>query len=78
MKNEWIKTEEMLQMMKEHPNVEMEFTHYLGSMLRSTYWGMYDSTKRRFGLSTDWDYSCEYTEKELLEFFDNHLWRRDA
>lgn len=78
MKNNWIKTEEMLLMMKGHPNEEMEFTHYLGGMLRSTYWGMYDSSKQLFGLSTDWDYSCEYTEKELLEQFMGHFWRRDV
>lgn len=78
MKIDWIKTDEMLQMMKEHPNEEMEFTHYQGGFLRSTYWGMYDCKKQRFGLSTEWDYSCDYTEKELLGFYNGHLWHRDV
>jgi len=70
----WIKTEQMLVDLKNDPDNEQEYTHYLGS----THWLIYDSKKNLFGDSTDWDNYGRYTETEFLEAFDGHRWMRDC
>jgi len=74
----WIKTEQMLANLKNDPDNEQEYTHYLGGNLRSTHWLTYDSKKCQFGNSSDWDDYGWYTEAEFLEAFAEHWWRRDC
>lgn len=74
----WIITEQMLKALKNAPNNEHEYTHYLGDVLRTTHWLIYDSPKNLFGNSTDWSNYDWYTEAEFLEMFAEYWWRRDA
>ena len=74
----WITTEQMLEALKNDPDNEHEYTHYLGGMLRSTHWLEYDSKKNLFGHSTDWYEYDWYTETEFLSDYAGHWWRRDA
>ncbi len=74
----WIKTEQMLEALKNDPDKEHEYTHYLGSCLRSTHWFEYDSKRNLFGHSTDWFHSDWCTEEELLDAYTGHWWRWDA
>lgn len=73
----WITTEQMLEALKNDPDNEQEYTHYLGGILRSTYWLIYDSNKNKFGVSTDWYRYVWYAEKEYLEDYAGHWWMRD-
>ena len=77
-KKEWITTEQMLQALKNDPNNEHEYTHYLGGILRSTHWLVYDSKKNQIGDSTDWREYDYYTEAEFLQDYAGHRWHRDA
>ena len=74
----WITTKQMLDALKNDPDNEHEYTHYLGGMLRSTHWCEYDSKKNLFGDSTDWYHSDWYTEEEFLHDYEGHWWRRDC
>lgn len=78
MEIKWITTEQMLEDLKNDPENEQEYTHYLGGFLRSTHWLIYDSKKNLFGDSTDWSNYGWYTKGEFLYAFAGHLWRRDA
>jgi len=72
----WIKTEQMLEDLKNDPDNEQEYSHSLG-ILRTTHWLIYDSEEKLFGDSTDGDNYGWYTEAEFLHFFAGHWWRRD-
>ena len=75
----WIKTEQMLEALKNDPDNEQEYTHYLGGILRSTHWLIYDSKKKKhFGDSTDWFHYVWYTENEFLNAYAGHWWHRDV
>ncbi|MBR5656560.1 MAG: hypothetical protein IKW98_07755 [Prevotella sp.] len=74
----WIKTEQMLEDLKNDPDNEHEYTHYLGGILRSTHWLIYNSAKGLFGASTDWGKYDWYTMNEYLEIHSNEWWRRDV
>ena len=62
MEKKWIKTEKMLEVLKSEPNVEQQYCHYLGGILRSTHWLEYSSKKREIGDSTNWFEYTWYTE----------------
>lgn len=67
MEKKWITTEQMLADLKGDPNNEEEYTHYIGGLLRSTHWLIFDSKKKLFGDSTDWYRYDWWTEEEFLE-----------
>ena len=73
-KTKWVKTEEVVEFLKNDPDNEHEFTHYLGGMLRSTYRMEYKSEKDMFAISRDWFHPDSYTESELLECYKGHWW----
>ncbi len=77
-KNNWIKTEKMLENLEKDPNNEHEYRILLGGCLFSTHWFVYDSNKQRFMESTDWGHYDSYTKKELQETLGNCWWHRDA
>ena len=77
-KKEWIKTEEMLEQLKNDPDVDHQYTHWLGGILRSTYFMMYDSHKDLFEVSMDWLEFEYYTESEFLECYSGHFWCLDV
>lgn len=77
MEKKWIKTEQMLETLKNDPNNEHEYTHYLGGILRSTHWLIYDLEKEQIGDSTDWKNYIWYAEMEFLEDYLGHLWHQD-
>lgn len=77
-KKKWIKTEQMLEELKKDANNEHEYRHWLGGILRSTHWLIYDSGKNQFGDSTDWDNYVWYTEAEFLNAYTGHWWHRDV
>ena len=74
----WITTEQMLEALKNDPDNEQEYTHYLGGFLRSTHWLIYDSEKCQFGHSTNWLHYDWYTEAELQDVYKGHWWMRDV
>lgn len=74
----WITTELMLEELKKDQDNEHEYTHYLGGILHSTHWLVYDSDKGVFGDSTDWRNYGWYTETEFLYFYAGHKWHRDV
>ena len=55
MEKKWITTGQMLEELRNDPDNEQQYTHYLGGILRSTHWLIYDSEKHQFGDSTDWN-----------------------
>ena len=58
MEKKWITTEQMLEVLKREPDVEHQYCHYLGGILRSTHWLEYSSKREQYGDSTNWlDYS---------------------
>ena len=76
--NNWIKTERMLEALKNDPNNEHEYRHWLGGILFSTHWLIYDSKKNLFGDSTNWYDFYWYTETEYLEIHSGEWWHRDV
>ena len=77
MEKKWIKTKQMLEMLKGEPDVEQQYCHYLGGILRSTHWLEYSSMKKKVGDSTNWfDYTW-YTESEFLEIHAGEWWMRE-
>lgn len=77
MEQNWIKTEQVIENLKNNPDKEQEYTHYIGGILRSTYWMRYDPKTNLFGCTTDWDEYYWYTEEELLEDYAGHWWSLD-
>ena len=71
----WITTEQMMEALKNDPDNEQQYTHYLGGILRSTRWLEYNSKKNLFGNSCDWDNYTWYTEDEFLEMYAGHWWK---
>ena len=76
MEKKWIKTEQMLEVLKSEPNVEQQYCHYLGGILRSTHWLEYSSTKNLYGDSTNWDDYTWYSESEFLEIHAGEWWKK--
>lgn len=74
----WITTEQMLEALKNDPDNEQEYTHYLGGILRATRWLIYDPKKNLYGNSTDWSNYEWHTEAEFLHSYAGHWWRRDV
>ncbi|MCQ2292859.1 MAG: hypothetical protein MJZ54_02335 [Bacteroidaceae bacterium] len=77
MTDNWIITEEMLEMLCREPNHEMEFRHHIGGCLYSTLWIYYDDKLDLFFLTDNLEYD-EWTKQELLSFYKNGWWRREA
>lgn len=73
----WMKTEQMLEVLKNDPNNEQQYAHNLGGILRSTHWLEYNSEKNLFGDSTDWNNYAWYSEAEFLELYAGHWWMRE-
>ena len=78
MGNKWISTKQMLEALKNEPGAEQEYAHWLGGILNSTHWLVYDLKNNLFGDSTDWKEYCWYSEGEFLEEYAGHWWRRDS
>ena len=76
-KNNWITTEQMLEDLRNDPDNEQEYTHYICGLLRSTHWLMYSSEKDQYGHSMNISYDW-YTKEEFLEIYAGHWWRRDV
>ena len=68
----WMKSKDVIEFFKSDPNNEHEFSHYLGGVLRSTYWMEYKLDIEMFGISQDWIHPDYYTEEELLEHYEGH------
>ena len=74
----WIKTEQMLEVLKNDADNEQEYTLSIGGVLFATHWLVYDSKRETYGFSSDW-YNYEwYSEDELLDIYKERWWRRDA
>ncbi len=74
----WMTTEQMMEALRNDPDNEHEYTHYLGGCLRSTHWWYYDAAKNEFCDSTDWNSYTHLTEEDVLEIYSGHKWRRDV
>lgn len=74
----WQTTEQILEALKNDPDNEQEYTHFLGGILRSTHWLIYDKEKGLIGDSTDWYHYGWYTEAEFTDDFAGHWWWRDV
>lgn len=73
-KTKLVKIEDVVEFLKSDSDHEHEFTHYLGGMLRSTYWMEYKSAEAVFALSTDWSHYEMFSESELFEYYAGHWW----
>lgn len=78
MEKKVIGTADVLQTLKNKPDNEQQYTHYLGGCLRSTHWLVYKSETQKIGDSTDWKEYYWMTEAEFLEEFAGHQWSRDC
>ena len=76
--SDWIKTEQMLEALKNDPDNGHEYRHYICSFLLSTHWLIYDSKKNLFGDSCESIRYDWYTEEEYLSIHENEWWHRDA
>ena len=77
MEEKWIKTEQMLEILKGEPDVEQQYCLHLGGCLRSTHWLEYSSKNNRYGDSTNWFDSTWYTESEFIELHAGEWWMRE-
>ncbi len=73
----WITTEQMLENLKNEPDVEQEYRHHLGGILRSTHWLEYSSQRHEIGDSTDWKDSSWHSEDEFLEMHRGEWWMKE-
>ena len=73
-----MKTVQVADDLKNDPNNEHEYRRWMGGILFSTYWIIYDSNKREFGVSQDWRKYSWYTEPEFIEDYSNYWWIRDV
>ena len=74
---QWIKTEQMLDELLEHPGEERQYTYCLASGLTSTHWLMYDAKQDMYGDSVNWfDYDW-YTREEFLSGRGERWWSFD-
>lgn len=78
MEKKWITTEQIIEALKNEPDNEQEYTHYLGGILRSTHWLVFNSEKNLIGNSTDWNRYDWYTEAAFLETYSGNWWHRDV
>ena len=77
MKKKWIKTEQMLEVLKSEPDIEQQYCHYLGGILRSTHWLKYSSKRELYGDSTNWSDCTWHTEAEFVEIYAGKWWLRE-
>ena len=78
MEKKWIKTEQMLELLKNEPDVEQQYCRNLGGILRSTHWLCYSSEKDQYGDSTDWGDYDWFTEAEFLQYHAGGWWMREC
>ena len=76
MEQKWIKTEEMLASLMNEPGIEQQYVHYLGSILRSTHWLVYDVENDIIGDSMNIEFTW-FTREEFLTFYNGHWWLRE-
>ena len=71
----WITTEQMLENLRNAPDVEQQYCHHICGILRSTHWLMYSSEKKKYGDSTNIHYDW-YSKEEFLEVLKG-WWMRE-
>ena len=78
MKENWLTTEQMLEILKQEPDTEQQYCHHLGGILRSTHWFEYSSMKKHIGDFTNrFDY-CWYSEAEYLGIHAGEWWMSEV
>ena len=77
MEKKWIKTEQMLENLRNEPDTEQQYCHYLGGILRSTHWLEYSSKKDKYGDSLNWNDYCWFSKDEYLELHSDEWWMRE-
>ena len=77
MEQKWIKTEEMLENLRNEPGVEQQYVRYLGPILRSTHWLKYDAEQDLYGDSTEWDEIAWLTRENFLSIIGDGWWCRE-
>ena len=77
MEQKWIKTEDMLENLRNEPGVEQQYARYLGPILRSTHWLKYDAEHDLYGDSTDWDEFTWFTRDKFLSIIGEGWWCRE-
>ena len=78
MEKKWIKTEQMVEVLKAEPDVEQQYCHYLGGIMRSTHWLIFSPEKNLIGESTDWYEYDWFSEAEFLAFHSREWWMREC
>ena len=77
MERKWIKTDEMLENLRQEPGVEQQYARHLRGILRSTHWLKYDGERDLYGdsvnISFDW-----FTRGEFLSLFGDGWGCREA
>lgn len=77
MKKKFTTTTQMLEALKDKPNVEHVYCHWLGGILFSTYWILYNTEKHQFGISTDGFRYVWYSEIDVLSIYAGHWWVKE-
>ena len=77
MEKKWIKTEQMLEKLKQEPDTEQEYSLYLGGILRSTHWLSFSLQRNKFSNSTIGAQDSWFTEAEFLELYAGHWWMKE-
>ena len=72
----WITTEQMLEVLKNEPDTDQQYCHYICGILRSTHWLVYSSKKNKYGNSTNINYDW-YTKEEFLDIHAGEWWMRE-
>ena len=72
----WISTEEMIEALRNEPDVDQQYCHYICGILRSTHWLMYSSKKDRYGDSINIHYDW-YTKDDFLKIHAGEWWMRE-
>ncbi len=74
----WIKTEQVIECLKNEPNVEQEYRHHLGGRMCTTHWLEYSSQSGEICDSRDWNSDVWFTEAEFLEMHVDEWWMREG
>ncbi len=74
----WIKTEQVIENLKNEPDVEHQYCHHICGILRSTHWLEYSSERKEIGESTDWYEYYWFTVDEFLDIHKDEWWMREV
>lgn len=73
----WITTKQLIENLKKDSGREHEYRRCIGGYVSSTRWMIYDPKRGKIGVSVNIGYDW-YTEEELIKYYGDAFWHRDA